>query len=38
MDMTGGFNSGLSISSFGEGNDGELYVVDYNGRLFHITD
>jgi glucose/arabinose dehydrogenase len=38
MDMTGGFNSGLGISSFGEGNDGELYVVDYNGRLFHITD
>jgi glucose/arabinose dehydrogenase len=38
MDMTGGFSSGLSISSFGEGNDGELYVVDYGGRLFHITD
>ncbi len=38
MNMSGGLNSGLSISSFGEGNDGELYVVGYDGRLFHITD
>jgi len=27
----------LSISSFGEGNDGELYVVDYNGGLYKIV-
>jgi glucose/arabinose dehydrogenase len=33
-----GFDSGLSISSFGQGNDGELYAVSYDGRLFHITD
>ena len=38
MDMTGGFDSGINMSSFGEGNDGELYVVGYDGRLFHITD
>ena len=36
--MTGGFDSGINMSSFGEGNDGELYVVGYDGRLFHITD
>jgi uncharacterized repeat protein (TIGR03806 family) len=27
----------LSISSFGEGHDGELYVVDYNGPLYRIV-
>jgi uncharacterized repeat protein (TIGR03806 family) len=30
------YQSGLTISSFGEGNDGELYVVDYNGGLYKI--
>ena len=30
-------NSGLSISSFGEGVDGELYVVDYGGALHRIS-
>jgi glucose/arabinose dehydrogenase len=36
--LTSGFSSGLSISSFGEGNDGELYVVDYaGGRLYRIS-
>jgi uncharacterized repeat protein (TIGR03806 family) len=29
-------DSGLSISSFGQGNDGELYVVHYGGTLHHI--
>lgn len=29
-------NAGFSISSFGQANDGELYVVDYGGRLFRI--
>ena len=31
-------SSGLSISSFAEGNDGELYVVDYGGGIRQITD
>jgi uncharacterized repeat protein (TIGR03806 family) len=30
------YQSGLTISSFGEGNDGELYVVDYSGGLYKI--
>lgn len=29
-------DSGLSISSFGQGEDGELYVVDYNGGLYRL--
>lgn len=29
--------SGLNISSFGEGNDGELYVVSYDGTLYRIV-
>jgi glucose/arabinose dehydrogenase len=37
LTMTTGFSSGLSISSFGEGVDGELYVVHYAGQLFRIT-
>jgi uncharacterized repeat protein (TIGR03806 family) len=30
-------DTGLSISSFGQGNDGELYVVDYGGTLQRIN-
>jgi uncharacterized repeat protein (TIGR03806 family) len=31
-------SSGLAISSFGEGNDGEVYVIGYgNGRLYRIA-
>jgi uncharacterized repeat protein (TIGR03806 family) len=30
-------DSGLNISSFGQGNDGELYVVNYAGTLHRIT-
>lgn len=30
-------DSDLSISSFGQGNDGELYVVDYSGPLYRIV-
>jgi glucose/arabinose dehydrogenase len=30
--------SGLSVVSFGEDDDGELYVVDYGGRVFRIVD
>jgi glucose/arabinose dehydrogenase len=37
VEPNAGFNSGVSMSSFGQGNDGELYVVSYDGRLFHIT-
>lgn len=36
LTLTGGFASGLSISSFGEGNDGELYVVHYGGTLHQV--
>jgi len=35
--ITGGFASGLSIASFGEGNDGELYIVHYGGQLYRLT-
>jgi hypothetical protein len=35
--VSGGLDSGINMSSFAEGNDGELYVVGYDGRLFHIT-
>lgn len=31
-------DSSLSVSSFGEGNDGELYVVDYNGGIYRIQE
>lgn len=27
-----------NISSFGEGNDGELYLVDYNGTIFKLVE
>jgi uncharacterized repeat protein (TIGR03806 family) len=30
-------DTGLSISSFGEGNNGELYVIDYSGPLYRIV-
>jgi hypothetical protein len=35
--VSDGFDSGLNISSFGEGNDGELYLVHYGGRLYRLT-
>jgi glucose/arabinose dehydrogenase len=35
LNMTDGFSSGLTPSSFGEGLDGELYVVDYGGGGLH---
>jgi len=37
LSMTEGFMSGLAISSFGQGTDGELFVVDYSGGLYHIV-
>ncbi|HEY7640949.1 MAG TPA: PQQ-dependent sugar dehydrogenase [Steroidobacteraceae bacterium] len=30
-------DTNLSISSFGQANDGELYIVDYGGTLNHIV-
>jgi glucose/arabinose dehydrogenase len=36
LTVTGGFQSGLSISSFAEGTDGELYVVDHGGELYRL--
>ena len=29
---------GLAIASFGEDEDGELYIVDYGGSIYEITD
>jgi glucose/arabinose dehydrogenase len=38
LQITSGFSSGLGISSFGEGVDGEVFVVDYGGGgLYRIT-
>jgi glucose/arabinose dehydrogenase len=37
MQMASGFDSMLSISSFAEGDDGELYVVHYGGELYRLT-
>jgi glucose/arabinose dehydrogenase len=34
--VTGGIATGLSISSFGEDEDGELYIVHYGGRLHRV--
>lgn len=34
--VSGGLSSGLSIASFAQDNDGELYVVDYGGDLYQI--
>ena len=31
------FKTDLNISSFGEDNDGEIYVIDLNGRIFKIV-
>ena len=36
LNVTAGFDSGLSIASFGQGSDGELYVVDYGGMLYRL--
>ncbi len=31
-------DTGLSVSSFGQGEDGELYLVDYaGGKIWHLT-
>lgn len=35
--VSGGVETGLSIASFAEGADGELYIVDYGGELYRLT-
>lgn len=34
--MTELLQTGLSISSFGEDQEGELYIVDYNGSIYRL--
>ena len=36
MVMSGGLQTGLSISSFGEDLAGELYIVDYAGGIYRL--
>ena len=36
LEMTEGYDSGLNVSSFAEGPDGELYVVNMQGNLHQI--
>jgi glucose/arabinose dehydrogenase len=36
LSVTGGVSTGLSIASFGQDSAGELYVVDYGGRLYSL--
>jgi glucose/arabinose dehydrogenase len=35
--ITGGLETNLLISSFGQGIDGELYIVDYRGPLYGLV-
>lgn len=37
LTVTSGFDSGLSVASFGEGLDGELYIVNYGGTLHRLV-
>ena len=37
LTVSAGFDSGLSIASFGQGLDGELYVVHYGGTLHRLV-
>jgi len=36
LTVTTGYDSGLSIAAFGQGIDGELYVVNYGGTLHRL--
>lgn len=36
LQVTGGFDSGLNISSFAQDTAGELFVVDYGGGLYRL--
>ena len=35
LNVSSGYDSGLSVAAFGEGVDGELYLVDYYGGSLH---
>jgi uncharacterized repeat protein (TIGR03806 family) len=37
LQVTSGFDSGLSVAAFGEDSSGELYVVDYSGGLYRLV-
>lgn len=37
LTVTSGLDTNLNISSFGEGDDGELHVVSYAGQIFRIV-
>jgi glucose/arabinose dehydrogenase len=37
LNVVDGVQTGLSIASFGEGNDGEIHVIDYAGALYRLT-
>ena len=37
LTVNAGFDSGLSIASFGQDHDGELYVVHYGGTLHRLV-
>jgi glucose/arabinose dehydrogenase len=36
--LTAGFTSDLNIASFAESLDGEIFVVDYQGRLYRVAE
>jgi uncharacterized repeat protein (TIGR03806 family) len=36
LNVTAGFDSGLSVASFAQGIDGELYIVNYGGTLYRL--
>lgn len=37
LQVSAGFDSGLQIASFGQGADGEIYVVHYGGTLHRLV-
>ena len=37
LTIASGAATGLNISSFGEGNDGEVYAVHYGGQLYRVV-
>jgi uncharacterized repeat protein (TIGR03806 family) len=37
LTVTGGLQTGLILSSFAEGHDGELYILSLNGEVHRIT-
>jgi uncharacterized repeat protein (TIGR03806 family) len=37
LEVTAGFDSGLTISSFAQGADGEIYMLDYGGTIHRLV-